>query len=340
MIHRTHVNWLIIPLSILILTWAAVSAHAADPLPSWNEGSTKSAIIKFVSNVTMPKSPDFVPKEKRLATFDNDGTLWCEQPIYVQAQYIIDRAHELAPKHPDWQTKEPFRSVLAGDLKNPALMNDHAIGELFAATCSGMTTEEFESMVNDWIKTAKHPRFHRLYTQCIYQPMLELLSYLRANEFTIYIVSGGGCDFMRSWTQEIYGIPKENVVGSTSATKFELRPDGLVLLRLPKINFIDDKSGKPVGIHHFIGQRPVAAFGNSDGDLEMLQWTTMNTGPRFGMIVHHDDAEREYAYDRHSLVGRLDHALDQAKERGWIVISMKNDWKTIFPPAGPPASSP
>lgn len=328
-----------IALSIFLFFIAATS-HAADLLPSWNEGSTKSAIIKFVSKVTTPNSPDFVAPEDRLATFDNDGTLWCEQPIYVQVEYIIDRTRALASKNPDWQTKEPFRSVLAGELNNPELMTDHAIGELFAATCSGMTTEEFESMVNDWITTAKHPRFNRLYTQCIYQPMLELMEYMRENGFAIYIVSGGGCDFMRPWTDRVYGIPKQHVVGSTVATRFELRPEGPILLRLPKINFIDDKSGKPVGIHHFIGRRPIAAFGNSDGDLEMLQWTTMHSGPRLGMIVHHDDAEREYAYDRHSRVGRLDHALDQAQERGWIVISIKNDWKSVFPPASPSPTTP
>jgi len=324
----------------LLLFGIAVQSRAADPLPSWNEGTTKSSIMGFVSKVTTPETPDFVPKEQRLATFDNDGTLWCEQPYYVQVQYIIDRTRTLAPMHPDWQTKEPFRSVLAGDVINPAVMNDRAIGELFAATCSGMTTEEFESIVNDWIKTAKHPRLQRLYTQCVYQPMLELITYLRENDFTIYIVSGGGCDFMRPWTDRVYGIPKENVVGSTVATQFELRPEGPVLVRLPKINFVDDKSGKPVGIHHFIGQRPIAAFGNSDGDLEMLQWTTMNAGARFGLIVHHDDGVREYAYDRHSAVGRLDKAWDQAKERGWVVVSMKNDWKTIFPPLDAPHTKP
>ena len=276
-------------------------AHAqGDPLPSWNDGATKTSITNFVARVTNKGGPDFVPPEQRIATFDNDGTLWCEHPIYVQFAFIFARVKALAPQHPDWKSKQPFQAVLDGDMKALAASGEKGLVELMAATHAGMTTDEFLKIVSDWLATARDPRFKRPYTELIYQPMLELLAYLRANGFKTFIVSGGGIEFMRPWTERVYGIPPEQVVGSSIKTKFEMRDGRPVLFRLPEINFIDDGPGKPVGINEHIGRRPIAAFGNSDGDLEMLQWTTMSGGVRFGLIVHHTDAEREYAYDRHT----------------------------------------
>jgi len=276
-------------------------------------------------------SKDFVPEPERIAVFDNDGTLWAEQPFYFQLVFALDRVKALAAKHPEWQEKEPFKSALAGDLKGVLAGGEHALLELVMATHAGMTTEEFEQVVNNWIATAKHPRFNRPYTECVYQPMLELLEYLRMNGFKTWIVSGGGIEFMRPWAESVYGIPPEQVVGSSIKTKFELRDGKPVLMRLPEVNFIDDKAGKPVGINQHIGRRPIAAFGNSDGDFQMLEWTTTGSGPRFGMILHHDDAKREWSYDRKSSIGKLDRGLDEAPKRGWIVASMKRDWKSIFP---------
>jgi len=318
---------------MVLAFWLVISslAMAGDPLPSWTEGKAKQSIVDFVQRVTAPGSKDFVPEPERIAVFDNDGTLWAEQPFYFQLVFALDRVKALAAKHPEWKEKEPFKSVLAGDLKGVLAGGEHALLELVMATHAGMTTEEFEQVVNNWIATAKHPRFNRPYTECVYQPMLELLAYLRANGFKTWIVSGGGIEFMRPWTERVYGIPSEQVVGSSIKTKFELRHGKPVLLRLPEINFIDDKAGKPVGIHYHIGRRPIAAFGNSDGDFQMLEWTTAGSGPRFGMIVHHDDAEREWAYDRKSSIGKLDRGLDEAAKRGWLVVSMKRDWKFIFP---------
>ena len=307
-------------------------ARAADPLPSWNAGPAKQSIITFVEKVTTAGSPDFVPVPQRIATFDNDGTLWCEQPVPVQAFFVFDRVKTLAPSHPEWKTQEPFASVLKGDYKAALSGGDHAILELFMATHAGMTTDEFEKIVRDWIATAKHPKTGKLYTEMTYQPMVELLAYLRANGFKNFIVSGGGIEFMRPWAEKVYGIPPEQVVGSSIKTEFALRDGKPVLMRLPELNFNDDKGGKPVGINQHIGRRPIAAFGNSDGDLEMLQWTTMGGGGvRFGLIVHHTDAEREYAYDRKSHVGTLDKALDAAAVNKWTVVDMKKDWKRIFP---------
>ena len=274
-----------------------------------------------------------MPVAERIATFDNDGTLWAEQPMYFQAFFIFDRIKTLAPKHPEWKDKEPFASVLRGDIKAALAGGEHALLEMAMATHAGMTTDEFNQIVKDWITTAKHPVTGRLYTQMIYQPMLELLTYLRANGFKTYIVSGGGIEFMRPWTERVYGIPPEQVIGSSIRTKFELQDGRPVLVRLPEINFIDDKAGKPVAIQQHIGRRPIAAFGNSDGDFEMLEWTTSGGGPRFGLIVHHTDADREWAYDRSSHVGRLDKGLNEAASKGWTVVSMKDDWKTIYPAA-------
>jgi phosphoglycolate phosphatase-like HAD superfamily hydrolase len=314
---------------LLLVLW--LPALAADPLPSWNEGEAKSAIVAFVDKVTKPGTPNFVAPEKRIAAFDNDGTLWIEQPMYVQLVFLLDRVQALAPQHPEWKEQQPFKAALARDLKTLGQFGARGLAELNAATSAGMTTAEYEKSVAEWIATARDPKFNRRYTELVYQPMLELLSYLRTNGFKTFIVSGGGIDFMRPWTEQVYGIPPAQVVGSSIEVKYELRDGEPVLMRLPDIRFIDDKAGKPVGIHYHIGQRPIAAFGNSDGDLEMLTYVTAGKGPRFGLIVHHDDATREFAYDRDSAFGRLDKALDAAKAKGWTVVDMKEDWKTVFP---------
>jgi hypothetical protein len=305
-------------------------AHAEDPLPSWNEGAAKNSIIEFVEKVTKEGSPDFVPPNERIATFDNDGTLWCEKPLPVQLFFALDRVKALAPQHSEWKSKEPFASILKSDLKTAAAGGERAILELMMATHTGNTTVEFEQIVKDWIATAKHPKTGKLYSDMVYQPMLEVLAYLRANGFKTFIVSGGGIEFMRTWAEKVYGIPPEQIVGSSAKTKFELRDGQPVLVRLPELNFNDDKGGKPVGINQHIGRRPIAAFGNSDGDLQMLQYTGAGKGPRFCLYVHHDDAAREYAYDRTDHLAKLDKGLDEATAKGWTVVSMKNDWKQIF----------
>jgi len=303
-----------------------------DPLPSWNDGAVKSSITDFVARVTTQGGPDFVPVDQRIATFDNDGTLWIEQPMYVQLAFILDRVKALAPLNPGWKTKQPFKAVLDGDMKALAASGEKGLVSLIAASHSGMTTAEFDKIVSDWLATARDHRFKRPYTELVYQPMLEVLAYLRANGFKTFIVSGGGIEFMRPWTEKVYGIPPEQVVGSSIKTRFEMKDGRPTLFRLADINFIDDKTGKPIGINEHIGRRPIAAFGNSDGDLEMLQWTTMGgPGPRLGLIVHHTDAEREYAYDRQSHFGKLDKALDAAAVNKWTVVDMKRDWKKIFP---------
>jgi len=314
------------------LIFTTTIAHAQEPLPSWNDGPTKQSITDFVAKVTKEGSPDFVPVAERIATFDNDGTLWCEQPMYFQLFFALDRVKTLAPQHPEWKTKEPFASLLKGDVKGALAGGEHAILEIIVATHAGMTTAEFEKIVADWIATAKHPKFKRPYTECIYQPMVELLAYLRANGFKTFIVSGGGIEFMRPWTEKVYGIPPEQVVGSSIKTKYEMRDGKPVLMRLPEMNFIDDKAGKPVGINSHIGRRPIAAFGNSDGDQQMLEWTQAGSGARLMMLVHHDDAAREFAYGAESKIGTFSDALmAETKHEGWTVISMKDDWKTIFP---------
>jgi len=309
----------------------SASAQGTDPLPSWNDGATKQSITNFVTQVTTQGSPDFVPADERIATFDNDGTLWCEQPMYVQMAFILERVKALAPMHPEWKTKQPFQAVLDNDLRALAASGEKGLVELMAATHAGMTSEEFTKIVSDWLAAARDPRFKRPYTELVYQPMLEVLGFLRANGFRTFIVSGGGIEFMRPWAGRIYGIPPEQVMGSSIKTKFELRDGRPVLFRLPEINFIDDGPGKPVGINAHIGARPIAAFGNSDGDLQMLQWATLSGGRCFGLIVHHTDAEREYAYDRQSPIGKLDKALDAATANKWTVVDMKKDWKRIFP---------
>jgi phosphoglycolate phosphatase-like HAD superfamily hydrolase len=305
-------------------------ARAADALPSWNDGPTKKSIVEFVEKVTKKGSPEFVPVEDRVATFDNDGTLWAEQPLYFQFLFALDRVKALAPEHPEWKDKEPFASLLKGDLKGALAGGEKALVEIVAVTHSGMTTDAFQQIVKDWLATAKHPTLHRPYTELVYAPMLELLRYLRASGFKTFIVSGGGVEFMRAFAEKTYGIPPEQVVGSAGKEQFEMRDGKPVLLKLPAIDFVDDKAGKPVGIWKFIGRHPTAAFGNSDGDLEMLQFTCLGNAGRFCLYVHHDDAEREWAYDRESSVGKLDKGLDAAKTNGWTVVSMKNDWKKVF----------
>jgi len=317
--------------AVLFSALCAGAPHAADPLPSWREGAAKQAIVDFVQDTTRKVSPDFVPVSERVAVFDNDGTLWSEQPMYFQAFFIFDRIKALAPEHPEWKTKEPFASVLRGDMKSALAGGEHALMEMAMATHAGTTTEQFDAIVGEWAASAKHPKTGRLYTEMVYQPMLEVLRYLRANGYRTYIVSGGGIEFMRPWTEAVYGIPPEQVIGSSIKTKFEMRDGVPVLGRLPELNFIDDKEGKPIAINQHIGRRPVAAFGNSDGGLQMLQWTAAGKGRRFALYVHHTDGEREWTYDRDSHIGRLDKGLDEAAARGWTVVDMKQDWKRIHP---------
>ncbi len=324
-------NRLSLLVAAISLLLAPIPAAAADPLPSWRDSAPKRAIIEFVHSVTDPPNQAFVPPQERIAVFDNDGTLWVEQPMYVQLAFALDRVKALAPQHPEWQTTEPFKSALAGDLKTLAAGGEEALINLLMATHAGMTSDEFSKTVTDWLAAAKHPRFNRPYTELVYQPMLELLEYLRVNGFKTFIVSGGGVEFMRTFAEKVYGIPPEQVIGSTIATKFEMKDGQPVLMRLPKIDFIDDKAGKPEGINKFIGRRPVLAFGNSDGDLQMLQWTAAGQGSRFMGLVHHTDAQREYAYDRDSSFGRLDKALEEARQRGWVVVDMQKDWLSVFP---------
>jgi phosphoglycolate phosphatase-like HAD superfamily hydrolase len=305
-------------------------ARAADPLPSWNPGEAKQSIVAFVEKATRSGSPEFVPAAERIAVFDNDGTLWAEQPLYFQLLFAIDRVKALAPGHPEWKSQEPFASLLRGDVRGALAGGDRAILEVVMATHAGMTSEEFDRVVRDWIDTAKHPKTGRLLTEMVYQPMLELLAYLRASGFKTFVISGGGVEFMRAFAERVYGIPPEQIVGSSIRTKFELRAGKPVLVRLAQVDFVDDKEGKPVGIQTHIGRRPIAAFGNSDGDLQMLQWTAAGSGPHLCLLVHHTDAAREWAYDRDSSVGRLAEALDAAGAGGWTVVSMKDDWKRVF----------
>ena len=315
-------------------TEPATAAAASDPLPSWIDGAAKRSILDFVARVTDPASPDFVPEPERIATFDNDGTLWSERPAYFQLLFAIDRVKVLAPDHPEWRDQQPFKAVLEGDMEALAEGGEHGLAEIVMATHAGMTTEEFEVVASEWIATAVHPTTGRPFTSMVFQPMLELLDHLRANGFKTFIVSGGGIEFMRPWVEAVYGIPPEQVVGSSIKTVYEVRDGVPVIVRLPEMDFIDDKAGKPVGIHRYIGRRPIAAFGNSDGDFQMLEWTTAGDGARLGVIIHHTDAEREWAYDRESHVGRLDRGLDEAAGRGWTVVSMKDDWSAVYPTGG------
>jgi phosphoglycolate phosphatase-like HAD superfamily hydrolase len=316
-------------LFIILLPLAA--GVQADPLPSWNDGPARSRIVEFVEAVTKPGGKDFAPPAERIAVFDNDGTLWSEQPIYFQLVFALDRVKALSPQHPEWKTTEPFKSVLAGDMKGVAASGEKGVVQIVAASHAGMTSEAFDGIVKDWLATARHPKFKRRYDELVYQPMLELLEYLRASGFETWIVSGGGQEFLRTFAERAYGIPPEQVVGSSIRTTYAVTDGKPAIVRLPEIDFIDDKAGKPVGIQKFIGRRPLAAFGNSDGDFEMLEWTTSGSGLRLGAIVHHTDSEREYAYDRDSHIGRLARGLDEAGARHWLVIDMKKDWKRIYP---------
>jgi hypothetical protein len=319
---------------LVVLCLSSLSV-AQQSLPSWNDGKTRQAIEAFVERVTTPGSADFVPPAERIAVFDNDGTLWSEQPMYVQLAFALDRVKALAPEHPEWKEQAPFNAVLSGDLKALGAAGERGLMELILATHAGMTSDEFEKVVKDWIATAKHPVYQRPYTECVYQPMRELLEYLRAHEFKTYIVSGGGIEFMRPWSEAVYGIPPEQVIGTSIKLKYVLQDGRPVLVRLPEIDFIDDKAGKPVGIHRQIGRRPIFAAGNSDGDFEMLEYTTAGEGARFGLLLHHTDGQRETAYDRQSPFGKLDKALDAAPQRGWTVIDMRQDWKLVFPDKQP-----
>jgi hypothetical protein len=315
----------------LWMLFVAGAFAAADPLPSWNDTKPKRAIIAFVEKVTKEGSPDFVPVPERIATFDNDGTLWSEKPLSVQLRFALDRVKGLAPQHPEWKSKSPFSKLLSTPRSELVEVTEHELQEVIIVAHSGITTDEFAEIVKDWLRTARHPKTGRHYTEMVYQPMLELLAYFRANGFKTYIVSGGGVEFMRTFTEQLYGIPPEQVIGSQGRLKYELRDGKPVLIKLPDVQFIDDKEGKAIGIQTFIGRRPIAAFGNSDGDRQMLQWTMAGGGLRLGVLIHHTDAEREFAYDRKSHFGKLDKALDEAPVSGWTVVSMKDDWATVFP---------
>ena len=318
-------------LAMLALTTVSTCrALADDPLPSWSDGAAKARIVAFVQGVTQPGGKDFVPPSERVAVFDNDGTLWSEQPMYFQLAFAIYRAKAMAAQAPELMAKPAFAAAVNGDMKALAATGEHGLLELVALTHAGTTSDEFAQIVRQWAETAQHPRFARPYTELTFLPMRELLEYLRANDFRTWIVSGGGIEFLRVVSEELYGVPPEQVVGSSIRTRYEIRDGIPVIVRLPEIDFIDDKGGKPVGIHRFIGRRPIAAFGNSDGDFEMLEWTTSAPGPRLGVLVHHDDAVREYAYDRKSPFGKLDRGLDEAGKRGWVVIDMKADWNTVY----------
>jgi phosphoglycolate phosphatase-like HAD superfamily hydrolase len=315
---------------LALLAACASVGGAVDPLPSWNDTAPKQAIVAFVTNASTEGSVGFIRPAERIAVFDNDGTLWAEQPVYFQIQFALDRVKALVPSHPEWKTTQPFEAVLEGDAKALAATGERGMAQIMMATHAGMTTDQFADVASAWVASARHPRFDRPYTEVIYQPMLELLAYLRSRGFRTYIVSGGEGDFMRVFAEKVYGIPPEQVIGSTIVTQFEMKDGKPVLVREAKLDFVDDKAGKPVAINKFIGRRPVLAFGNSDGDQQMLEWTAAGAGPRFMGIVHHTDAEREYAYDRQSSIGRLDKALDEAAARGWTVVDMKRDWKRVF----------
>ncbi|UCG97819.1 MAG: haloacid dehalogenase-like hydrolase [Burkholderiales bacterium] len=315
---------------LAMLLAVAARAQAADPLPSWNDGAAKARIVAFVEAVTQTGGKDFVAPADRVAVFDNDGTLWSEQPMYSQLAFAIDRARAMVAKNPALASRPSVKAAAAGDMKALAATGEKGLLELVALTHAGNTSEEFAQIVGEWIKSARHPTFKRPYTELTYKPMRELLDYLRANGFKTWIVSGGGIEFLRVMSEELYGVPPEQVVGSSIKTRYEVRNGKPAIVRLPEIDFIDDKAGKPVGIHKFIGRRPIAAFGNSDGDFEMLEWTTTGPGPRLGVIVHHDDAQREFAYDRASHVGKLVRGLDEGPARGWTIVSVKNDWKQVY----------
>jgi phosphoserine phosphatase len=329
---KSRLQFLVSVFVALLLVSVCTAAHAADPLPSWNDGTAKESILYFVNTVTDKNSKDYVEPADRIATFDNDGTLWVESPMYTQILFAFERVKKLAPQHPEWKTKQPFKALLAGDMKTVGASGAKGIMEILMATHSGMTAEEFEREASNWLATTKHPKFDRLYSESIYQPQLELLAYLRANGFKTFICSGGGIAFMRPISEKAYGIPPEQVIGSSIVAEFKIKNGKPALVRQPKLNFLNDKAGKPVGIYQHIGRRPILAFGNSDADMQMIEYTMAGEGRRMGLFVHHTDGVREYAYDRKSHVGTLDKALDRADAKGWIIVDMKKDWKTVFPP--------
>ena len=316
---------------VMTLMACAVSQPTPDPLPSWTNGPSKQQILDFVDSVTNSSSSDFVPANERVATFDNDGTLWSEKPTYFQLLFIIERVKSMATDHPEWKTTQPFQAVLEDDWAALKAAGEHGLMELAMATQSGMTTAEFEVIVTQWSTTAMHPTSGKLYTQMVYQPMLELMDYLRAHDFKVFIVSGGGLEFMRPWTEAVYGIPPEQVVGTSNEIRYEVRNGEPVLVRMPEIHFVNNDVTKPVAINRFIGRRPTLAAGNSDGDFEMLEWTTSGDGARLGLIVHHTDSNREWAYDRQSSEGRLDRGLDEADQKGWLLVDMARDWQVVYP---------
>ncbi|MFO0977342.1 MAG: HAD family hydrolase [Planctomycetaceae bacterium] len=318
----------ILPVLCCLLT---AESMAADPLPSWNDGAAEAAIVRFVEQVSNRDSPEYLEPSRRIAVFDNDGTLWSEQPAYFQAMFVFDRIRQMAPDHPEWKEQLPYSAVLKGDMKTALEGGESALFKMVMATHAGITSEEFDAIVRQWIETARHPKTGKLYTEMVFQPMLELLALLKANDFRVYIVSGGGVDFMRVFSERVYGIPPEQVIGSRVRTSYEMRNGQPVIIRLPEMAFIDDKAGKPLGIHEHIGRRPIFAAGNSDGDFQMLEWTTSTDDPHFGLIIHHTDSEREFAYDRNSHIGQLNKALDEASQRKWQLVDMKNDWKIIYP---------
>ena len=328
---KTNQVYLILIFALIACLIFSSIVFAADPLPSWNDGTAKEAILEFVNAVTDKSRNGYVPPAERIATFDNDGTLWVEYPMYTQFLFAFERVKELAPQHPEWKTRQPFKALLEGDIKTVGASGMKGVMEIILATHSGMTATEFAQEAGTWLKTTQHPKFKRPYVKCIYQPQVELLEYLRANGFKTFIVSGGGIAFMRPISEEAYGIPPEQVVGSSVVTEFQVKDGKPELVRMPKINFINDKAGKPVGIYQHIGRRPILAFGNSDSDIQMIEYTMAGDGRRLGLFVHHTDAAREFAYDRKSHVGTLDKALDQANANGWIIVDMKKDWKRVFP---------
>jgi len=302
-----------------------------DPLPSWNDSKSRKAILSFVEDATDASGQFFIPADERIAVFDNDGTLWAEQPMYFQLYFIMDRIKKLAPEHPEWREEQPYKAVLENDMEKIKESGVEGLLTMAMAAQGGLPVEEFEAEVKTWIDTAKHPLTGNKFKDMVYLPMLELLDYLRANGFKTYIVSGGGIDFMRPWTEEVYGIPPEQVVGSMLKYKLEMRDGKPEVVKIPEIGFIDDKEGKPVGIWKFIGKRPVAAFGNSDGDLQMLQWTDAGSGRQLLVYIHHTDSIREWAYGRESHIGKLDKGLDEALKKEWTVVDMAEDWRAIYP---------
>jgi phosphoserine phosphatase len=330
-----QVSRLILLTALAAGTAGKAYSWGADPLPSWNDTAAKKSLLTFVAKVTREGSPDFVLPTERIAVFDNDGTLWCEHPMYVELAFAFDRVKALAGKHPEWRDKQPFKAVIEGDHRALAEAGKKGLVEILVATHTGMTVEEFKTTVTDWLTTARHPKFDRQYTDCVYQPMLEVLAFLRTNGFKTFIVSGGTAEFMRPFAEKVYGVPPEQVVGTTFKTKYAIREGEPAILIDASVDLIDDGPGKPVGITRLIGRKPVMAFGNSDGDFEMLEYTTAQKGARFGLFVHHTDAGREYAYDRKTPFGKLDRGLDEAPKRGWVIVSIKDDWKTVFPERKP-----